>query len=168
MGHQLDQRPLDRAQALEEQVRGVFHPLAQDDAQSEVVREQPELLEVVQDAETLLGRDAGLEEQLVGADPLGALRAHDEPEDIQVALTHLVRKVGALEDRGRLGDRLDLQARGEDARRVLLASEEPGALEVRDGGLDLGLRVGRLRVDGRVHILVEEQLAGGHDDLVAL
>ena len=122
----------------------------------------------MQDAETLLGRDAGLEEQLVGADPLGALRAHDEREDIQVALAHLVRQVGALEDRGRLGDGLHLQTRREDARRVLLASEEPGALEVRHGGPDLGLRVGRLRVDGRVHVVIEEQLAGGHDDLVAL
>ena len=60
--------------------------LGQPDGQAEVIDQDAQFFQLVQDPKALVGRDAGIEHQLVGADALGAQAAKQRRRDGRVAL----------------------------------------------------------------------------------
>ncbi|MNZ59018.1 hypothetical protein D3C78_770410 [compost metagenome] len=143
------------------------HGVAQVEGQLGVVLQQAEVFQLAQAAGDFLGGLPGEYHQLVGVDALVGLGGVEELQDGAELLQAPGRQVGQRQ--ARFGLLLgQLEACRKHPRVVLLAAQEPAALQPGDGGGHLGFGVAVVGVEAGLHAVVLEDLAGGDDQLAAL
>ena len=165
--HQAQQLDLQVLQVEEGAVGRAPHALAHRRSEAQVIGHHAELFESVQDPEALLGRHAGGEHQLVGADPLGRDLMEQAAGDRLVAFALHGLETGLPDRPQRLVQRGRPQAGREHLAAVVVAAHEVSALQPGHRRGDLGAGVGRIDLD--VDALgFDQQLLGRDDHLAAV